>query len=375
MKIIKRNKSVITNKKNLEKLFTIKNFPIYIGASDKKSGKDVFVDLNYLICKDSGIVQLEKLVPPEILYSEYHSEALGKIWDEHHNKFVEFINKYKFTNILEIGGSNGKIAESYLKKNKSSEWTIVEPNPVIKNKKIKVIKKLFNNKLKLKNEYDLVVHSHTLEHAYQPLEFLQKINKVTMMGGFQIFSIPNLGRYLLEKQSNVLNFEHNIYISEYYVDELLKMSGFKIIKKMYFKKHSIFYVTQKISNQFNNYQGKNLYKVNKKTFDDYFKYYIKLVASFNNQILSLGRENYLFGAHVFSQYLLAQGLNTNIKAVLDNSKLKQNKRLYGTEFMIKKPEYLKNKKSPVVILNAGQYQSEVKKQLKSINSSIKIIEK
>ena len=48
-----------------------------------------------------------------------------------------------------------------------------------------------------------------------------------------------------------------------------------------------------------------------------------------------------FGAHIFSQYLIMLGLSTkNIKYILDNNKDKQNKRLYGTDLIVKSPKSL-----------------------------------
>ena len=44
-------------------------------------------------------------------------------------------------------------------------------------------------------------------------------------------------------QSNAMNFEHPYFLEEDLVDQLLKGCGFKIIKKKYFKNHSIFYQT------------------------------------------------------------------------------------------------------------------------------------
>ena len=52
--------------------------------------------------------------------------------------------------------------------------------------------------------------------------------------------------------------------------------------------------------------------------------------------------------------------------------MKQGKRLYGTNFMVKSPEILKEKGEVNVILRAGSYNDEIAKQLLSINEKIKI---
>jgi hypothetical protein len=51
---------------------------------------------------------------------------------------------------------------------------------------------------------------------------------------------------------------------------------------------------------------------------------------------------YLFWAHIFSQYLLWFWLNIDkIVWILDNSDLKNWKRLYWTPFFVNKPEIIK----------------------------------
>lgn len=375
MKYIIRKKSIATGKKNLEKLFNIQKFPVFIGAINNPLKNDKFAEFALAICKDSGFVQLTKLVPPDIVYSGYHSEALGKVWKAHHKQFANLIRKYKASEILEIGGSNGALAKLVINANYKS-WTIVEPNPaVVRHKKIKIIKKLFDKNLIINKKYDLVVHSHTLEHALNPLEFLHKVNDVMENNSLQIFSIPNLYKYLINKQSNVINFEHTFFLSEEFTDSFLKMTGFKIIKKQYFGEHSIFYVTKKISLPANKFQGKNLYSKYKMLFQKYLMYYENLVYRYNKKIKKLDGAVYLFGAHVFSQFLIAIGLNNNVVGILDNSDMKQGKRLYGTSLKIESPHVIKGIKNVTVILNAGQYQSEIKTQLKSINPKVVILEK
>ncbi|EAL0981581.1 SAM-dependent methyltransferase, partial [Campylobacter jejuni] len=84
---------------------------------------------------------------------------------------------------------------------------------------------------------------------------------------------------------------------------------------------------------------------------------------------------YLFGAHLFGQYLIFQGLNTEkIINILDNNPSKQEKRLYGTKFIVKSPKILKDQDDSLVILNAGVYNDEIEKDiLENINKNIRIL--
>ncbi|EAI8996149.1 SAM-dependent methyltransferase, partial [Campylobacter jejuni] len=77
----------------------------------------------------------------------------------------------------------------------------------------------------------------------------------------------------------------------------------------------------------------------------------------------------------FGQYLIFQGLNTEkIINILDNNPSKQEKRLYGTKFIVKSPKILKDQDDSLVILNAGVYNDEIEKDiLENINKNIRIL--
>ncbi|EAL4114164.1 SAM-dependent methyltransferase, partial [Campylobacter jejuni] len=53
---------------------------------------------------------------------------------------------------------------------------------------------------------------------------------------------------------------------------------------------------------------------------------------------------------------------------------KQEKRLYGTKFIVKSPKILKDQNDSLVILNAGVYNDEIEKDiLENINKNIRIL--
>jgi hypothetical protein len=375
MKYIIRNYSVITGNKNLEHLYTFKDFPVFIGATDQDIKKDLIADLSISICKESGIIQLDKILPPEVVYSGYHSEALGSIWDRHHKEFLEFLKKYNLKNVLEIGGGNGRMALDYIKGKTDIRWSIVEPNPVnIDNDQIEYIPVLFDDKFTFDKKIDAIVHSHAFEHMYFPKAFLEKVTSLLKANQYHIFTLPNLFAYLDNKFTNVLNFEHTIFITEYFIDYLLSNNGFEILEKKYFDKHSIFYATKKVDYQVS-FNFESQYDKYKKMFLDYLEFNTKIINNYNKQIKSFNGKVFLFGAHVFSQYLLNQGIDkTKIEGILDNSKIKQGKRLYGSSLIIFSPEILKDKKNVAVILRAGVYQDEIRKQISSINPLVAIWE-
>jgi hypothetical protein len=109
-------------------------------------------------------------------------------------------------------------------------------------------------------------------------------------------------------------------------------------------------------------------------FNEYIKYHLEMVKNINNIIRE--KENvFLFGAHIFSQYLFAFGLDIKpIISILDNSPIKIGKRLYGYDIDVNSPKILSNYKNPTVILKAGLYNQEIKEDIiNNINSETKFI--
>lgn len=369
-----RDHDILTNKENcLDHLVTFKDVPVLMGATDQSLDKDVIQDQTWCISKDTGIIQLNPLVDPEILYEDYHNPGtVGGLWKEHHETFAEFIGSDTI-NVLEIGAGSGLLARYYTNQiNSQTNWTIVDPNCDINENKISSLKAFFPISYIVKGRFDTVVHSHVLEHMYEPNTFLKDISEVLDIGGKHYFTFPNMKEMLKDKYTNTLCFEHVSFLREEYVDTLLQNNGYSIDSKFYFKNHSIFYETTYTGNN-KKLSYPNFYEENKKIFFDMYDYYKKLIERCNKEIRDK-KKIWLFGASIFSQYLLFNGLNdANIVGILDNDKTKTNKRLYGTDLTIDLPQSISDETSPTVLVFAGAYQSEIEKQLLQINSNVEII--
>ena len=105
----------------------------------------------------------------------------------------------------------------------------------------------------------------------------------------------------------------------------------------------------------------DLYEENKTLFQSHLDNTYAVVDNINREIEKIDGPIFLFGAHIFSQYLIAYGLNSErILKILDNETLKQGQRLYGTSLMVSSPKILEELDSPTVILRAGVYNDEIK---------------
>lgn len=370
---IDRNKSVVTGKEKLEHLYIIKDFPVFFGCVDAPKEEDLFADMEWAIDPESGVVQLTKLVPLDILYKEQHVDGYGPTWERYYNSFADYIVKQEPLSVLEIGGGAGKLANAVMGRSKDIVWTVVEPNPMIEEEgRIKVISAFFDQNFNHEGKVDAVVFSQVLEHAYEPREFLVHIAKFLKPGGKLIFAYPHLELWLSRKYTNAINFEHTMLFTEHHIDTMLPELGFNVLGKEQYEDHSFFYVAERSSETAIVPQLGNKYEEYKKIFLDFISYHREMVDDLNQKMDESDAPTYLFGAHIFSTYLFSFGLKKDkIVTVLDNSPIKHNKRLYGTNFIVESPKILAGKGKVNVILKAGIYNEEIKKDiLENINSEV-----
>lgn len=367
---IKRTKDLMTGNEDLEILYTVKDFPAYLGTTSQKSDLDEHMDMRWAISRESGMVQLAELVPEDVLYKETHVSPVGKTWEKHNIEFADFLDKYMLNGekIVEIGGGNGILNATYNKKldnNKYKMWLIVEPSntEVLPGVTAEYIRRYWDdNILETIGKADILVHAHLMEHIYDLHDFMRTNCDALPVGGKMIFAIPNLKEFVKKKYTQGLCFEHTYLMCDDYAEILLKQYGFKILEKKIYNGVDLYYATEKEAEGVSvipDYSG--LYDENKKIFNEFIEYQKNIVKELNEKIdKEEKRPIYLFGAHVFSQYLIKFGLHTDkIRFVLDNAEIKQNKRLYGTNLETRSPRVLAEEENPIVILKVSQYRDEI----------------
>lgn len=375
--MIARDHDVITGNEDLEHLYTFHSFPVFMGTTVKSNTQDLLSDMSIWISRSSGMIQLNPLLPLDVLYSEAHGAGLvGGSWSLHHQKFAEFISKFNPKSVLEVGGAHGILAKNYQTINRIA-WTILEPNPTpVEGCEAKFIQAFFDKNFKVSEVPDAVVHSHVFEHIYDPDQFVKNIASFLQLGKLLIFSVPNMRVMMERKFTNCLNFEHSVYLTDEYIEFLLYSNGFTVKEKSYYlEDHSIFYAAQKTGEKIVNNLSKGIYEKNKNLYLEYIDYHLSLVVMLNEKIANHKNKNvYLFGAHVQSQYLMGFGLNIeNVVAILDNDVNKHGKRLYGTNKTVMSPNQLSEIDSPLVIIRAGTFSNEIFNQLRTINESAILI--
>jgi len=68
LKLIERNFCAVTGAEDLEPLPSVKKLPVFSGCVKTPESEDISEEMFWTISKSSGVVQLKRLIPMEILY-------------------------------------------------------------------------------------------------------------------------------------------------------------------------------------------------------------------------------------------------------------------------------------------------------------------
>ena len=362
MDLLLRSNCCICNSSALQDLLVLKDFPIYMGTTLEPISTDVCVDQEWVFCEDCGCTQLKKLIPLEILYGKQHSAgAVGQIWIDHHSAFAKFIMKEAKKNICEIGAAHGELSRNILDRYPMIDYLVIEPDPGDVHPSARVLRGYVEDYFPEISKYSTIVHSHVLEHIYEPADFLKKVAANMALGSRMYISFPNITKLLETRGANSLNFEHTYFLHPDQLVSMIKVYGLKVIKDEHYIEHSFFLCLEKTDET---YFEENEIKSIIGTENLLLEMWEELkdfVAKANSIITKTEKPTYIFGAHIFSQALISLGIDTkNVKGILDNSLAKNGQRLYGTNLMVFHPDEIANQNSVRVVLKTSHYQDEIR---------------
>ena len=360
----------------LEEVYTFKQFPVYMGVSDSSIKEDKFCDMSFHKCKSCGCIQLKELIPLDILYAKSHNTAIGKTWDRHHQEFCDFVKKYVNGNVVEIGGANLMVAKRLSQEERVKKITVFDNNILqygnCDSAKI-VLKEEFFDPQKTEGQVNVILHTHLIEHLYNPLEEIQKMSSLLEDGSYMMFAAPMIDKMLEDNFTNAFNFEHTYLLNRSMISNILSYAQFEIIDEMEFSPYASFFVARK--NTKINYNINHDYQEDIDKFTGFLEHHQSEVNNIVKALDTDKEKTFIFGAHIFTQYLLGFGLQEkSFSNILDNDYQKIGNRLYGTNLLVKSPKILKELEEPLVVLKAAQYTEEIKTDiLENINSATRFI--
>jgi 2-polyprenyl-3-methyl-5-hydroxy-6-metoxy-1,4-benzoquinol methylase len=379
MNSIVREKCAICNN-IIEKIFELEHIPITLSCSASLE-KYNYGKLSFSKCKTCSTIQLNELIPLNILYEKSHNfTSVGKIWSDYFKCLVEKLQtNITDKNVLEIGCPSGKLAMNNINYNK---WYIVDlnkNNSIKFNDKIHFIQGCFDKNFQINDRIDVITHSHLFEHIYEPNDFLKKCYELLVDDGEMIFGIPNM-KYLADNDLCLflgIFFEHTIFMNKENVIYLLKKHGFDIVEIIDYLNHSTIYHVKK-TKQLNTLL--NIAHSNELQITDYFEKFMSGINKYklfiddcNLIICNTNKPVYIFAASYNTQILLSMGIEIKyLKGILDNAKDKENTYLYGFELLVYSPDVIINNDS-IVILKNSFYGDEIKEQLLTLNPRTQIL--
>lgn len=370
-----RRRCVVCDSVLLTTFFEIAEFPVYMGTTTEPHKEDAFFDQEWQECADCNGVQLRNPISLEILYKEnHHNQPIGKLWQDHHEYFARFVNKHRGESerILEIGAADGFLAGLILNQHPSLDYLVIEPAPTIKDTRVRIIQGYFEHNIEALEDR-LIVHSHLLEHLYNPTKLFQILSDSMREGEITIFSIPNILELLKVFGTNSLNFEHTYFLSDEIIVFWAKKFGFEIIEREHFRRHSIFYCLKKNVKKDSSDLNLSILSQPKEKFMSMWHGIEEFANETSEHLKDLNQSAHIFGGHIFTQALLKMGLKEDlILTVLDNDPYKQGRRLYGTNLIVHDPKSIKDLIDVNVILVASHYQREIERQLRNLNPNVNI---
>ena len=100
----------------------------------------------------------------------------------------------------------------------------------------------------------------------------------------------------------------------------------------------------------------------------------ELVNDLNASLEISDASNYIFGAHIQTQFFCFMGLDSSrLVSILDNSSAKLGNKLYGTDLVVKNPKTLLDRDSVTTICHMGAYTDEIKAGIIKINDKVKFL--
>lgn len=327
-----RERCVVCLHEGFEPLFQLERFPTFMGTTESPRACDCFEDMCWSACEKCGTTQLARLPEVGAVYPRRHAETLGATWNAHRERFERFVER------------NGSQPFEVLDRLAMDGAELTAPTLRVP-------------------AGGTLVHSHVLEHWRAPRAVLAQIAAFAEPGSKMILSVPAMDAQLAQGMLSVLNFEHTFHASSWAVRELLEEAGFEVVDEEPFEDHSVFYACRRI-------EGRRQARspdagASRRLAEHAVGATLRRVARIGEAVAAFDGPRYLFGAHIFSQYLLGLGLEENaFEAILDNSKIKAGMRLYGTGLTVRRPEEIAGRGPVLVAVHTGPYDREIRQSLR-----------
>ena len=198
---------------------------------------EIFYPLHAYVCTNCFLVQLDELVSPEQIFSEYdYLSSYSDSWVQHAKDYVHMIcgllQLNKSNLVIEIASNDGYLLQHFVAKN--IPVLGIEPAAniaaIAEKKGIRSIVRFLGEKTayEIRTKFgpaDLVLGNNVLAHVPKINDFIKGIKVLMNHGGTLTMEFPHLIRLIEENQFDTIYHEHFSYLSFYTVEKMFAFHG------------------------------------------------------------------------------------------------------------------------------------------------------
>lgn len=328
---------------------------------------------------------LSENVDPSLLFSKYaYKSGVVKAYAEHCEEMFLFLDYYlrltKDDRVLDIGGNDGTLLETFLKKKSYLKVLNIDASENItklsENKGIPTINDFWGVKTakKLNTKFKLITSTNVFQHTPPIVDFVEAVAMSLDKFGIWCLEFPYWKSTMETKQYDQIYHEHVYYYLIEPLQTLFQKFGLRIIKILHIPIHggSVRLLVSHNGNIGESWQPcdsvqKIIEKEKELTTDYYVEWgktievHIKNCREFLIEQKNSGKKIIGFGAAAKGcVFLNSAKINHEIlDAVIDDTDLKQNKYIPGTGIQIVSREYLKNNQVDSILILAHNFKNVI----------------
>ena len=397
----KREVCALCLSNDIKKVINFGKTPLANSYLLKENEKSEIYPLTLSLCRNCGHLQLNEIVNPQKMFSNYfYVSGTSKVLINHFKDYAsKIIDKFKLNKkdkILDIACNDGTFLQQFINKGYTNVVG-VEPAKNLRkiNKKIGIYINttffdfLTSKKLKKKyNNIKIITANNVCAHIPSINNFVKGIENILNEKSIFIFEVSYLGDVYRKMTFDTMYHEHVSYHSlkpliKFFQKYNLEIFDFDLVEaqggsiRVYVsKKGSQLIRKKKIYNQIQKEKNNNLFKI-----ETFLKYHnrIKQKKIELSKILSDMKKNKEkivgFGAPAkLTTFSYVFGIKKSIvEFIIDDNSLKQNTFSPGKKIPIRNYEYLKRKKWNVIVIFAWNFSKSIIKRLKKDFKNKKII--
>jgi hypothetical protein len=331
-------------------------------------------------CTDSKISMLTEAISPDILYSNYYYKSgISYPYILHCRELFKTVSKFiditTNQNVLDIGGNDGTLLETFLKINPKLNVLNIDASKNLteicnKIKNIPAINCFWGTEIanNLNKKFKLITSTNVFQHTKDCNEFVKGIKIALDDNGIWCLEFPWWDNSVLTNQFDQVYHEHLYYYNPYSLQLLFKKYGLKIISADYLEIHggSLRLMIVKDSSNakeivFNDSLSIDIYKKWGKSIKTH-------ILNSKKYLLDLKSKKYKiagFGAAAKGCiFLNSANIDYNIiDYIVDDTDIKHGKYVPGTGIPIVNREYLKKHPVDYIVILAHNFTDYISKSL------------